>query len=364
MPAHFRVVSSEEHKGFPACFVGSFVLNDAVYWGRKQAVNKHKIGFIGVGLMGHGMAKNLVEKGWKVTILGHRNRAPVDDLVGRGATEAKDVAGLVAASDIVFLCVSGTPEVEDLMNREGGVLASSRPGQIIVDTSTSQPASTRKLVEVFAEKGVRFVDAPLTRTPVEAEQGRLNTLVGADAATFAELEPVLKGFCENVFHMGEPGAGHVIKLINNFVSIGTVALLAEALVACVKMGVEPKKLVQLMSVGAIQFGHAADGCRRRRRRRFHPHEVRSQERGQGRALFRAGHDGGAGGRRHEPGGQPEPQPGHGARLRHTRQAARVARGSTGEVERREGGRVKAFVHPTSRSNDEVVRIHSVSEVAG
>lgn len=229
-------------------------------------MNKHNIGFIGVGLMGHGMAKNLVEKGWKVTILGHRNRAPVDDLVGRGATEAKDVAGLVAASDIVFLCVSGTPEVEDLMNREGGVLASSRAGQIIVDTSTSQPASTRKLVEVFAEKGVRFVDAPLTRTPVEAEQGRLNTLVGADVATFAELEPVLKGFCENVFHMGEPGAGHVIKLINNFVSIGTVALLAEALVACVKMGVEPKKLVQLMSVGAINSamlqmaaGGAAEG---------------------------------------------------------------------------------------------------------
>ena len=113
---------------------------------------------------------------------------------------------------------------------------------------------------------MRFVDAPLTRTPVEAEQGRLNTLVGADAATFAELEPVLKGFCENVFHMGEPGAGHVIKLINNFVAIGTVALLAEALVACVKMGVEPKKLVQLMSVGAINSamlqmaaGGAAEG---------------------------------------------------------------------------------------------------------
>ena len=217
-------------------------------------MNKHNIGFVGVGLMGHGMAKNLVEKGWKVTILGHRNRAPVEDLVGRGATEAKDVAGLVAASDIVFLCVTGTPEVEDLVNRKGGVLESSRSGQIVVDTSTSQPGSTLKLVEAFKAKGVRYIDAPLTRTPVEAEQGRLNTLVGADAATFAELEPVLKGFCENVFHMGEPGAGHVIKLINNFVAIGTVALLAEALVACVKMGVEPKKLVQLMSVGAINSG--------------------------------------------------------------------------------------------------------------
>lgn len=217
-------------------------------------MNKHNIGFVGVGLMGHGMAKNLVEKGWKVTILGHRNRAPVDDLVGRGATEAKDVASLVAASDVVILCVTGTPEVEDLVNRAGGVLASCRKGQIVIDTSTSQPASTLKLVEAFKAKGVRFVDAPLTRTPVEAEQGRLNTLVGADAATFAELEPVFKAYCENVFHMGEAGAGHVIKLINNFVAIGTVALVSEALVACVKMGVDPKNLVKLMSVGAINSG--------------------------------------------------------------------------------------------------------------
>jgi 3-hydroxyisobutyrate dehydrogenase-like beta-hydroxyacid dehydrogenase len=217
-------------------------------------VNKHNIGFVGVGLMGHGMAKNLLEKGWKVTILGHRNRAPVDDLVGRGATEAKDVASLVAASDVVILCVTGTPEVEDLVNRPGGVLASCRKGQIVVDTSTSQPASTLKLVEAFKAKGVRFVDAPLTRTPVEAEQGRLNTLVGADAATFSELEPVFKAYCENVFHMGEPGAGHVIKLINNFVAIGTVALVSEAMVACVKMGVDPRNLVKLMSVGAINSG--------------------------------------------------------------------------------------------------------------
>ncbi len=217
-------------------------------------MNKHNIGFVGVGLMGHGMAKNLVEKGWKVTILGHRNRAPVEDLVGRGATEAKDVAALVAASDVVILCVTGTPEVEDLVNRPGGVLASVRKGQIVVDTSTSQPNSTLKLVEAFKAKGVRYVDAPLTRTPVEAEQGRLNTLVGADAATFAELEPVFKGYCENVFHMGESGAGHVIKLINNFVAIGTVALASEALVACAKMGVDPKNLVKLMSVGAINSG--------------------------------------------------------------------------------------------------------------
>ena len=227
---------------------------------------KHRIGFIGVGLMGHGMARNLVEKGWTVTVLGHRNRAPVEDLVQRGCAEAKDVAALVAASDLVFLCVTGTPEVEDLVFKAGGILESSRPGLLVVDTSTAQPQSTAKVAAACAAKQVRFVDAPLTRTPVEAESGRLNSLVGADAATFAEIEPVLKGFCENVFHIGDVGSGHVLKLINNFFSIGTAALAAEALVACAKMGVEPKKLVDLIGVGAINSaffqnfaGGAVDG---------------------------------------------------------------------------------------------------------
>ncbi|MCW5624951.1 MAG: NAD(P)-dependent oxidoreductase [Burkholderiales bacterium] len=221
------------------------------------------MGFIGVGLMGHGMAKNLVEKGWPVTVLGHRNRAPVEDLIGRGAREAQDVAGLAAVSDIIFLCVTGTPEVEDLVTRAGGLLASTREGQIVVDTSTSQPGPTVRFAKQFADKGVRFVDAPLTRTPVEAEQGRLNSLVGADAATFALLEPVLKGFCENVFHMGDVGSAHTAKLINNFYSIGSMALAAEALVACQKMGVDPQKLVQLVSVGAISsamFQNVAGGA--------------------------------------------------------------------------------------------------------
>jgi 3-hydroxyisobutyrate dehydrogenase-like beta-hydroxyacid dehydrogenase len=215
--------------------------------------DKH-VGFIGVGLMGHGMAKHLVEKGFTTTVLGHRNRVPVDDLVRRGAREAKDLADVVAASDIVFLCVTGSPQVEDLVYRKGGILEEVRSGQIVVDTSTSQPFSTLKIAEDFKTKGVRFVDAPLTRTPVEAEEGRLNTMVGADAETFAEIEPALKAFCENIFHMGDVGAGHTIKLINNFVAIGQMSLTAEALAACVKLGVDPKKYVALVSTGPANSG--------------------------------------------------------------------------------------------------------------
>ena len=213
-----------------------------------------KIGFIGVGMMGHGMAKNLVEKGFPTMVLGHKNHAPVEDLVKRGAKQAKDIAELVKASEIIFLCVTGSPQVEDLVYRKGGILESVAAGQIVVDTSTSQPGSTLKIAAELKAKGVRFVDAPLTRTPVEAEQGRLNTMVGADAATFREIEPVLKAFCENIFHIGEVGTGHKIKLINNCAAIGQMALIAEALTACAKLGVDPKKYFALVSSGAANSG--------------------------------------------------------------------------------------------------------------
>jgi 3-hydroxyisobutyrate dehydrogenase-like beta-hydroxyacid dehydrogenase len=144
--------------------------------------------------------------------------------------------------------------VEELIYRKGGILDSAASGQIVVDTSTSQPGSTLKIAEDLKAKGVRIVDAPLTRTPVEAEQGRLNTMVGADDATFREIEPVLKAFCENIFHIGEVGTGHKIKLINNCAAIGQMALIAEALTACAKLGVDPKKYFALVSSGTANSG--------------------------------------------------------------------------------------------------------------
>jgi 3-hydroxyisobutyrate dehydrogenase-like beta-hydroxyacid dehydrogenase len=208
------------------------------------------IGFIGVGMMGHGMAKNLVEKGFSTTILGHRNRTPVDDLVKRGAREARDVADLMASSDIVFLCVTGSPQVEDLIYRKGGIADTARAGQIIVDTSTSQPMSTLKIADALKAKDARFVDAPLSRTPADAAQGRLNVMVGADAQTFAEIEPALQAFCENIFHVGGIGAGHKIKLINNFGVIGQLVLISEMMAACVKLDIDPKVFVELFGLGA------------------------------------------------------------------------------------------------------------------
>jgi 3-hydroxyisobutyrate dehydrogenase-like beta-hydroxyacid dehydrogenase len=217
-------------------------------------MSKPRIGFIGVGKMGHGMAKNLVAKGFATTVLGNRNRAPVDDLVGKGAAEGRDPGDVAARSDIVILCVTASPQVEQIVYGADGLLAASRSGLIVVDCSTSEPDSTKKIHGDFAAQGVPFVDAPLARTPKEAEEGRLNVMVGAEPEVFATIEPVLRAFAENIFHVGGPGAGHMFKLINNFFAMGQAALIAEAVVAASKAGLEIETLFKIVSVGAPNSG--------------------------------------------------------------------------------------------------------------
>ena len=200
-------------------------------------MKKARIGFIGVGYMGHGMAKNLVEKGHPLTILGNRNRAPVDDLVGRGAVEAKSAREVAAASDIVFLCVTDSKVVESLVRGPEGLAAGAAKGSVIVDCSTANPASTEALAAELAAKGVDFVDAPLGGTPTAAESGTLTMMVGADPAVFARIEPVFACCAAKIVHLGPVGAGHKMKLINNFLSMGYGAIYAEACAIGEKVGI-------------------------------------------------------------------------------------------------------------------------------
>ena len=206
-----------------------------------------RIGFIGVGLMGHGMAMNLLKKGHPLSFLVHRNRSNIADLLELGAKEKKTALEISAASDVVILCVTGTPQVE--ANVYGGLLEGARKGQIVIDCSTSQPDSTERIRADFAGKGVRFVDAPLARTPQHAEEGKLNCMVGADAQTFAEVKPVLEKFCENIVHAGAPGAGHKIKLVYNFVAMSHAAVCCEALAACARVGLSQETFYNLVSAG-------------------------------------------------------------------------------------------------------------------
>jgi 3-hydroxyisobutyrate dehydrogenase-like beta-hydroxyacid dehydrogenase len=208
-----------------------------------------RIGFIGAGLMGHGMARNIVEKGYGLTVLAHRNRAPIEDLLARGATEAESPAELAQTSDIVILCVPSSVEVEQCVFAENGILEGAHEGLIVIDCTTAEPTSTERVAQALAGRNVRFADAPLTRSPKDAEAGRLNALVGADAATLAAIRPVLETFCENIFHVGPVGSGHRLKLINNFLSQGVAALVAEAVTTATKAGIDLRTLFEVVSVG-------------------------------------------------------------------------------------------------------------------
>lgn len=213
-----------------------------------------QIGFIGVGMMGHGMAKNLLDKGHAVAVLGNKNRTPVESLLKRGAREASDPADAAKGAEIIFLCVPGSPQVEELVNGPKGLRAAVKKGQIVVDCSTSEPDSTRKLRESFAEIGVPFVDAPLARTPKEAELGKLNVMVGADPEVFNRIKPVLEAFAENIFHVGGPGAGHVMKLLNNFLAMGQAAMIAEALITGARAGIDLEAFYKVVSAGGVNSG--------------------------------------------------------------------------------------------------------------
>lgn len=212
------------------------------------------VGFIGVGMMGHGMARNILEKGFDLTVLGHRNRGPVDDLVRRGAAEASSPRELAERTDAVFLCVTGAPEVEALVLGEGGVIEGCRPGSVVVDCTTSQPAVTRKIAGELAERGTFMVDAPVTRAPKDAEAGRLNSLVGAEPETLERIRPVLETYSDTITHFGPVGAGIAAKLVNNFVTTGYTALIAEGMAMCAAAGVDMRKAYDVMSRGAADSG--------------------------------------------------------------------------------------------------------------
>lgn len=207
------------------------------------------IGYIGVGLMGHGAAANILARGYPLSILGHRNRAPVDDLLGRGAREAATPGAVAETSDIVFLCLPSSAEVEEMVTGSGGLLAALRPGSILVDSTTSDPHSTRRLGTLLGARGVGMVDGPLGRTPKEAEAGKLSTFLGGAPEHVARIRPIAECYADTIIEAGDLGAGHTLKLVNNFISIGTSAVIAEALATAAKLGVDLQKLNQVVSAG-------------------------------------------------------------------------------------------------------------------
>jgi 3-hydroxyisobutyrate dehydrogenase-like beta-hydroxyacid dehydrogenase len=211
-----------------------------VHKGKNIMTAKDRIGFIGVGFMGHGMAKNLLEKGFPLTIMGNRNRAPVDALVAKGAVEVKTPAEVAKASDIIFLCVTDSSVVEKLIRGADGIKTGAQKGLVIVDTSTANPVSTLELAAELAPLGITLCDSPLNGTPAQAETGELGAMIGADAATLARITPSVEAWATRIRHVGDVGSGHQMKLLNNFLAMGYGAIYAEALALARKSGITPQ----------------------------------------------------------------------------------------------------------------------------
>ncbi len=208
-----------------------------------------KIGMVGVGMMGLGIASNLVKKGHELVVLEHPGNQPLDGLKSAGAVGVATAKELAARVDLVILVVTGSPQVEAVLTGAGGVLEGLRPGSIVVDCSTAIPSSTQRMAQIVSQAGSRFLDAPMTRTPKEAAEGRLNLLVGGDAALLEQVRPVLACFAENITHVGPVGAGHGMKLLHNYVSLGMVTLVAEAAACAQRSGVAPEAFVEVLAKG-------------------------------------------------------------------------------------------------------------------
>jgi len=208
------------------------------------------VGLIGAGMMGHGMAANLLKHGHQVSVIAHRNRAPVEDLVAKGAREVHSLTEM-AGAEVILLCVTTSKVVEETLKQ---LTPHLRPGQIILDAGTSAPAATKRLAQALDALGVAYADIPLTGGPEQAEQGVLGVLCGATPETFARIEPLLACFATTIRHFGPPGSGHTAKLISNYLVTGMVALVAEAFGAARTAQIDWKDLYEVMLNGSGNSG--------------------------------------------------------------------------------------------------------------
>lgn len=218
--------------------------------------DKPSVGFIGVGLMGKGMAKNAVEKGYPVTVVAHRKRDAVEDLIKRGATEAANAKELAEKVDVIVLCVTGAPQVEATLRDPNGILAGARKGLTIIDSSTSEPDVTERLHDELAERGITFIDAPLSRTPAHAWKGELTTFVGGPGELVEKWRPLLATWASAILPTGGPvGSAHALKLVNNLISIGYAALWSECYAMMGKVGLKPQVLRELIENTGMNCGN-------------------------------------------------------------------------------------------------------------
>jgi 3-hydroxyisobutyrate dehydrogenase len=207
------------------------------------------IGFIGLGVMGEPICRNLVKKSGKRVIAFDLSPEPLARLRSEGAEVAASVADVIRQSDLVFLCLPSAKHVRAVFEGDG-ILRNIRDGQVVVDLGTSSVSQTRDFAKQLQAKGASWADAPIARTRQAAQDGTLSVMVGATAELYAAIEPLIRGFATDVTHCGDVGAGQVTKILNNMVLFETVNALSEAVAVAKRNGVDPKLLLDTLSKGS------------------------------------------------------------------------------------------------------------------
>lgn len=212
-------------------------------------MTNERVGFIGLGIMGGPMAANLLKAGFPLTVW-NRTAAKMEPLAERGATAAGSPAEVAALSDVIFTCVTASRDVEEVVLGARGVVEGVRPGSLVVDCSTIAPETARQLHTRLKAHGVGFVDAPVSGGDVGARAGTLAVMVGGERADFERALPLLEAIGRRIVHVGPPGAGQVVKLCNQVAGGLNLLAMAEALTLCRRSGVDPAKMLEVVSAGA------------------------------------------------------------------------------------------------------------------
>jgi 2-hydroxy-3-oxopropionate reductase len=210
-----------------------------------------KIGFIGLGIMGKPMARNLLKAGYSLVVL-NRSRSPMEELAAEGAELADSPKAIAQQVDVVISCLPDSPDVEAVFLGENGVIAGARSDMLGIDMSTIAPATARKVYEALKQKQVQFLDAPISGGDIGAQQGTLSIMVGGEEPAFQRALPLFEVMGKNIVHIGESGAGQVTKACNQIVVAMTVQAVAEALTLAKKSGVDAAKVREALLGGFAQ----------------------------------------------------------------------------------------------------------------
>jgi 3-hydroxyisobutyrate dehydrogenase len=207
------------------------------------------LGFIGLGIMGRGMARNLLKAGFRVCVW-NRTPARMDELLADGAVTAESPAGVAAQSHIILTCVSDTPDVEQVILGEHGVINGASNGSLVIDMSTISPQATQAIAAKLADRGIHMLDAPVSGGSEGAARGTLSIMVGGDAAQLERAMPALRAMGKTITHIGPVGAGQTAKLVNQILVVGHALAMSEALLFAQAGGVDLQKTLTAVAGGA------------------------------------------------------------------------------------------------------------------